>query len=106
MIIRGGENIYPREIEDVLFGHPGVGDVAVVGIPDEKWGEQVAAFVRPADDAAPPTPAGLSAYVRERLAAYKTPRTWVFVDAFPLTGSGKVQKFVLREQYLAGELGP
>jgi fatty-acyl-CoA synthase len=103
MIIRGGENIYPREIEDVLFAHPGVGDVAVVGIPDDKWGEQVAAFVRLADDAAA-TPTELSSYVREQLAAFKVPRTWVFVDAFPLTGSGKVQKFVLREQFLAGEL--
>jgi fatty-acyl-CoA synthase len=103
MIIRGGENIYPREIEDVLFAHPGVGDVAVVGIPDDKWGEQVAAFVRLADDAAA-TPAELSSYVREQLAAFKVPRTWIFVDTFPLTGSGKVQKFVLRERYLAGEL--
>jgi fatty-acyl-CoA synthase len=103
MIIRGGENIYPREIETALFEHPGVGDVAVVGIPDDKWGEQVAAFVRPATDD-PPTVAELSAFVRERLAAFKAPRTWVFVDAFPLTGSGKVQKFVLREQYLKGEL--
>jgi len=105
MIIRGGENIYPREIEDVLFAHPGVGDVAVVGIPDERWGEQVAAFVRPAgfntlsaDE--------LSAFVRKRLAAYKVPRSWFFVDAFPLTGSGKVQKFVLREQCIKGELTP
>jgi fatty-acyl-CoA synthase len=105
MIIRGGENIYPREIEDVLFAHPGVGDVAVVGIPDEKWGEQVAAFLRPAGDGAP-SPAELSGFVRERLAAYKVPRSWVFVDNFPLTGSGKVQKFVLREQYLKGELTP
>jgi fatty-acyl-CoA synthase len=103
MIIRGGENIYPREIETVLFEHPAVGDVAVVGIPDEKWGEQVAAFVRPATDD-PPSIEELSSYVRTRLAAYKAPRTWVFVDAFPLTGSGKVQKFVLRDQYLKGGL--
>jgi fatty-acyl-CoA synthase len=103
MIIRGGENIYPREIEAVLFEHPGVGDVAVVGVPDDKWGEQVAAFVRSATDDAPSV-AELSTYVRARLAAYKAPRTWVFVDAFPLTGSGKVQKFVLRDRYLKGEL--
>ncbi|TMK64669.1 MAG: AMP-dependent synthetase [Actinobacteria bacterium] len=105
MIIRGGENIYPREIEAVLFEHPGVADVAVVGIPDDKWGEQVAAFVRPAGDDAPTT-ADLSAHVRARLAGYKAPRTWIFVDAFPLTGSGKVKKFELREQYLKGELTP
>jgi fatty-acyl-CoA synthase len=103
MIIRGGENIYPREIEAVLFEHPGVGDVAVVGVPDDKWGEQVAAFVRPATDV-PPSIAELSAHVRARLAAYKAPRRWVLVDAFPLTGSGKVQKFVLRDRYLKGEL--
>jgi len=103
MIIRGGENIYPREIEEILFTHPGVGDVAVVGIPDDKWGEQVAAFVRPTDGTAI-TPVELSTYLRERLAAFKVPRSWIFVDAFPLTGSGKVQKFVLRERYLEGEL--
>ena len=103
MIIRGGENIYPREIEDVLFAHPNVAEIAVVGIPDDKWGEQVAAFVRLTGDEAS-TPAELSAYTREHLAAFKVPRTWVFVDAFPLTGSGKVQKFVLREQFLKGEL--
>jgi len=101
MIIRGGENIYPREIEQLLHAHPGVADVAVVGVPDEYWGEQVAAFVRPV----PGSPASqdeLASYCRERLAAHKTPRHWVFVDAFPLTPSGKVQKFVLREQFTTG----
>src|SRR5215831_2662331 len=105
MIIRGGENIYPREVEDALFAHPGVADIAVVGIPDDKWGEQVAAFVRPTGDDAC-SPSELSVFVRERLAAYKVPRCWVFVDTFPLTGSGKIQKFVLRKQYLDGELEP
>jgi fatty-acyl-CoA synthase len=105
MIIRGGENIYPREIESVLFEHPGVAEVAVVGIPDERWGEQVAAFVRPAGDV-PPTAVELSAFVREHLAAFKVPRCWVFVDAFPLTGSGKIQKYILRERYVNGELPP
>ena len=105
MIIRGGENIYPREVEEVLFNHPGVAEVAVVGIPDDKWGEQVAAFIRSAGDD-PPTPSELAAYVRERLAAFKAPRTWVFVDSFPLTGSGKVKKFVLRDSYLNGDLPP
>ena len=103
MIIRGGENIYPREIEDVLFTHARVVDVAVVGVPDDKWGEQVVAFVRCTDGDAP-TPAEMTAHVRGQLAAYKVPRSWVFVETFPLTGSGKVQKFVLREQYLKGEL--
>ncbi|HEY7202001.1 MAG TPA: AMP-binding protein [Candidatus Dormibacteraeota bacterium] len=98
MIIRGGENIYPREIEQLLFTHPAVGDVAVVGVPDERWGEQVAAFVRPAPGAAP-TEQELFDFCREHLAAFKTPRHWVFVDELPLTPSGKVQKFVLRERF-------
>jgi fatty acid CoA ligase FadD9 len=104
MIIRGGENIYPREIEQVLFEHDDVADVAVLGIPDSTWGEQVAVFVRPTDGRTP-DPDELRAYCRERLAPHKTPRHWVFVDEFPLTPSGKVQKFVLREQFLAAGLG-
>jgi fatty-acyl-CoA synthase len=102
MIIRGGENIYPRELEEVLFRHPSVGDVAVIGLPDEKWGEVVAAFIRPA--------AGhkvnreeLFDYTREHLAPHKTPRHWFSVEAMPLTGSGKIQKFKLREQWKNGE---
>jgi len=100
MIIRGGENIYPREIEDLLFEHPKVAEVAVVGVPDERWGEAVAAFVRgtPGD---PPTADELFAHCREHLAPHKTPRHWEFLDAFPLTASGKIQKFVLREQFAA-----
>ncbi|MFN8633008.1 MAG: AMP-binding protein [Chloroflexota bacterium] len=97
MIIQGGENIYPREIEAVLFAHPAVGDVAVVGIPDQRWGEVVAAFVRPAPGETP-TEADLFAYCRQQLASYKTPRLWRFVEQFPQTASGKIQKFVLREQ--------
>ncbi len=103
MIIRGGENIFPREIEQRLFTHAGVGDVAVVGIPDERWGEQVCAFVRAAPGATPEKDE-LDAYVRAELAAYKAPRMWVFVEEFPMTPSGKVQKFVLRERLVAGEL--
>ncbi|MBV9093498.1 MAG: AMP-binding protein, partial [Streptosporangiaceae bacterium] len=101
MIIRGGENIYPREIELLLHAHPGVADVAVVGVPDDYWGEQVAAFVKPASGSRA-TPDELATYCRGRLAAHKTPRHWVFVDALPLTASGKVQKFVLREQFTSG----
>jgi fatty-acyl-CoA synthase len=104
MIIRGGENIYPREIELVLFSHPRVADVAVVGVPDPVWGEQVAAVVRAAGDP-PPTAEELTEFCRARLSGFKTPRRWAFVDAFPLTGSGKVRKHVLREQLEAGELG-
>jgi fatty-acyl-CoA synthase len=103
MIIRGGENIFPREIEQRLFTHEAVGDVAVVGIPDETWGEQVCAFVRAAPGALP-TKDELDAYVRAELAAYKAPRIWVFVEELPMTPSGKVQKFVLRERFVAGDL--
>jgi fatty-acyl-CoA synthase len=99
MIIRGGENIYPREIEDVLFAHPGVAEVAVVGVPDEVWGEQVAAFVRPAPGARP-SEDDLEADCRQHLAPHKRPRHWRFVDAFPLTGSGKIQKFRLRDEFV------
>jgi acyl-CoA synthetase (AMP-forming)/AMP-acid ligase II len=100
MIIRGGENIYPAEIEQVLFEHEDVADVAVLGIPDEFWGEQVAAVIRPAEGRVP-DPDALVAYCRARLAPFKTPRRWRFTDAFPLTGSGKVKKYVLREQLIS-----
>jgi len=100
MIIRGGENIYPREIEQVLFEHEDVGDVAVVGVPDPVWGEQVAAVVRPAPGRTP-DPDALFAYCRERLAPHKAPRHWRIVDSFPLTPSGKVKKYVLRDELIA-----
>ena len=83
MIIRGGENIYPREIEDVLFAHPKVGDVAVVGVPDDKWGEQVAAFVRLSRWRRRRRRPSCLRYVREQLAALQGPATWVFVDDVP-----------------------
>jgi fatty-acyl-CoA synthase len=99
MIIRGGENIYPREIEDALFAHPGVAEAVVVGVPDETWGEVVAAFVRPVPGQPAPSPEELRAWCRERLAPYKTPVHWVFIDAFPTTPSGKIQKYKLRESF-------
>jgi fatty-acyl-CoA synthase len=105
MIIRGGENIFPREIEQLLFAHPAVSDAAVVGIPDERWGEQVCAFVRATPGATLDKDA-LDAHVRAELSAYKAPRVWVFVDEFPMTPSGKVQKFVLRDRFLGGDLHP
>jgi fatty-acyl-CoA synthase len=101
MIIRGGENIYPRELEELLFAHPKVGDVAVVGIPDDKWGEEVVAFVRPAPGQTIDK-SELFAYMREHLAPHKTPRRWYVMDEFPLTGSGKIQKFKLRELSISG----
>jgi fatty-acyl-CoA synthase len=102
MIIRGGENIYPKELEELLFKHPMVAEVAVVGLPDAKWGEVVAAFVRPAPGQAFDKQA-LITYMREHLAPHKTPRHWLRLDAFPLTGSGKIQKYKLRERWAAGE---
>ena len=99
MIIRGAENIYPREIEDALFSHPGVAEVAVVGVPDDRWGEVVAAFVRPTPGGAAPTPEELRAHCRDRMAPYKTPMYWSFIESFPLTPSGKIQKFRLREGF-------
>ena len=105
MIIRGGENIYPREIEDLLYRHPAVAEVAVLGLPDARWGEEVAAFVRPAAGQHVDRDA-LFAWVREHLAPHKTPRHWFALQAFPLTGSGKIQKFRLREMWQRGELTP
>jgi fatty-acyl-CoA synthase len=99
MIIRGGENIYPREIEDILFAHAGVAEAAVVGVPDERWGEVVAAYVRTAPGHVQPTPEELRAHCREHLAPYKTPLHWIFVEEFPMTPSGKIQKFRLHEDF-------
>ena len=103
MIIRGGENIYPRELEELLFKHPKVGEVAVVGLPHEKWGEEVAAFIRPAPGAVIEKEE-LTAYMRASLSPHKTPKHWFVVDAFPLTGSGKIQKYKLREAWSKGEI--
>jgi fatty-acyl-CoA synthase len=94
MIIRGGENLYPVEIEAVVRSHPDVADVAVVGNPDARWGEVPVAFVRPQPGTAPTGP-DLEAWTRARLAGFKVPRRWELLDELPLTASGKVQKFVL-----------
>ncbi len=103
MIIRGGENLFPAEIEEVLMRHPAVAEVAVVGLPDERWGEVVAAFVRFADGETRPRVSGLRSHLRDALSPQKTPTRWFEVDAFPLTGSGKIQKFALRSSWEAGE---
>jgi fatty-acyl-CoA synthase len=99
MIIRGGENVYPREVEDALFAHPAVAEAVVIGVPDETWGEVVAAYVRPVPGQPQPSLEELRAYCREHLAPYKTPQHWVFVEAFPMTPSGKIQKYKLREDF-------
>ncbi|MFJ1748274.1 AMP-binding protein [Streptomyces sp. NPDC088116] len=99
MIIRGGENVYPREIEEFLYGHPKIADVQVVGVPDERYGEEILACVIPRDPADPPSEDDIVAYCRERLAHYKIPRRVEVVDAFPMTVSGKVRKIELRERF-------
>ena len=106
MIIRGGENLYPREIEDRLFAHPAVAGVAVVGVPSETWGEEVAAVLVPKPDAALPAAAELVAWCRETLAPHKTPAYWYRADELPLTASGKIRKYVIAEQAASGDLDP
>ena len=99
MIIRGGENIYPREIEEFLFTHPKVASVQVVGIPDAKYGEQVLAAIQLKSDEAA-TPEEFSDFCRGKIARHKIPRYWEFVDSFPMTASGKIQKYKLKEIFI------
>ncbi|MEU8470672.1 AMP-binding protein [Streptomyces sp. NPDC029006] len=99
MIIRGGENIYPREIEEFLHAHPGIRDVQVVGVPHERYGEEVLACVIPADPADPLTLEDLRSFCAGRLAHYKIPSRLRILDSFPMTVSGKVRKVELRETY-------
>ena len=103
LIIRGGENVYPREIEEFLYAHPAVLDVAVVGVPDAKYGEAVCACIR-LRDGLTATERDIIEFCREQIAHYKVPRYVRFVESFPLTISGKVQKYLIREQ-LRTELG-
>ena len=103
MIIRGGENIYPREVEEYLYTHPAVGDVQVIGVPSERYGEEVMAWVKLRDGARASSDE-LDAFCRGQIATYKIPRHWKFVDGFPMTVTGKIQKFKMREQAIA-ELG-
>lgn len=101
MIIRGGENLFPAEIENILLEHDSVAEVAVVGVPDERMGEAAAAFIRVAAGASF-DPATLIAHCRANIAAQKTPTHWIAVSEWPMTGSGKIQKFALRDQWVAG----
>ncbi|HEX7264255.1 MAG TPA: AMP-binding protein [Candidatus Dormibacteraeota bacterium] len=96
MIIRGGENIYPREVEEFLYKHPAIADVQVIGVPSERYGEEVMAWVKLREGS---TPSGedLAAWCKGKIASYKIPRHWKFVDSFPMTVTGKVQKFKMRE---------
>jgi fatty-acyl-CoA synthase len=106
MIIRGGENIYPREIEELLLEADVVYAVEVVGVPDEHWGEQVGVIVqlRPGDRDVAEVFEELRQYCQANLARFKVPRLWYAVSEFPTTASGKIQKFALRAMIAAGEL--
>ena len=103
MIIRGGENVYPREVEEYLYTHPAVLDVQVIGVPSEKYGEEVMAWVK-RKPAATVSGDDLAAFCRGRIATFKIPAYWKFIDEFPTTVTGKVQKFRMREIAVA-ELG-
>lgn len=103
MIIRGGENIYPREIEEFISGMEGVHDVQVVGVPSRKYGEEVAAFIIPKEGCTL-TPGDIRAFCKGKIAWHKVPRHIAFVDKYPMTGSAKIQKFKLRE--MAVEMFP
>ncbi|KUI13104.1 long-chain fatty acid--CoA ligase [Mycobacterium sp. GA-1285] len=101
MIVSGGENVYPTEVENVLMTHPDVADVAVIGVPDPRWGEAVKAVVVPAEGSCP-SEAELIAYARERLAGFKSPKSVSFAEDLPRTPSGKILKRALREPYWEG----
>ncbi|MFL6023255.1 MAG: AMP-binding protein [Marmoricola sp.] len=98
MVIRGGENVYPREIEEFLYTHPDVEDVQVVGVPDEKYGEELCAWVRLRDGAEPLTPEAVREFATGKLAHYKIPRYVLVVEEFPMTVTGKVRKVEMREE--------
>ncbi len=103
MIIRGGENVYPREIEEFLYRHPKIQDVQVFGIPDPRYGEEIAAWIKPRPNMML-TETEIRDFCRDQIAHYKVPRHIRFVDEFPMTVTGKVQKFIMRAR-TAEELG-
>ena len=103
MIIRGGENVYPREIEEFLYTHPDIVEVQVIGVPDARYGEQVMAWVQLRDGAGT-TEEDVKAFCRGSIAHYKVPHYIKFTDTFPMTITGKIQKFKMREQSIE-ELG-
>ena len=104
MVIRGGENVYPREIEEFLYRHPKVQDVQVIGVPDEKYGEELCAWIR-LRDGEDADADEIKAFCQERIAHFKVPRYVKFVDGFPMTVTGKVQKFKMREAMIAALAG-
>jgi fatty-acyl-CoA synthase len=96
MYISGGENVYAAEIENCLHEHPAILEAAVIGVPDEKWGEVGRAFLLPRPDTKLPDDADLAAYCRQHLAAYKVPKQFIRVEDFPRTAAGKIQKHLLK----------
>ncbi|HEV2460367.1 MAG TPA: AMP-binding protein [Ktedonobacterales bacterium] len=103
MVIRGGENIYPREVEEFLYSHPKIADVQVIGVPDARYGEELMAWVK-LKDGQTATPEELQEFCRGQIATVKIPRYWKFVDGFPMTVTGKVTKYKMREEAIV-ELG-
>ena len=103
MVIRGGENVYPREIEEFLYTHPKISDVQVIGVPDPKYGEEIMAWVK-LKESETATDEELRQFCRDKIAHFKIPRYFKFVDSYPMTVTGKIQKFVMREQSIE-ELG-
>ncbi|HEY7022798.1 MAG TPA: AMP-binding protein [Ktedonobacterales bacterium] len=103
MVIRGGENVYPREVEEFLYGHPKISDVQVVGVPDTKYGEELMAWII-LKEGQSATPEEMTEYCRGQIATFKIPRYWKFVDQFPMTVTGKVQKYIMRQTAIS-ELG-
>jgi acyl-CoA synthetase (AMP-forming)/AMP-acid ligase II len=101
MIVTGGENVYPAEVENALFGHPSIADAAVIGVPDDAWGEAVKAIVV-LKSGAPQDAADIIAWARARIANYKAPKSVDFVDAIPRNLSGKILRRELREPYWKG----
>jgi len=104
MVIRGGENVYPREIEEFLYTHPDIVDAQVIGVPDERYGEELMVWVRLREGAEPLTAEALREFCTGRLAHYKIPRYVKIVDGFPMTVTGKIRKVEMREVSIA-ELG-
>jgi fatty-acyl-CoA synthase len=96
MIIRGGENIYPKEVEECIYTHPDVQDVQVVGVPSEAYGEEVMAYIIPKPNVSM-TEDGIKDFLREKIARHKVPKYVAFINEFPMTASGKIQKFKLRD---------
>jgi fatty-acyl-CoA synthase len=100
MVIRGGENVYPREVEEFLYQHPAISDVQVIGVPDQRYGEELCAWVRLRESQSVGGDE-LREWCRGKIASFKIPRYWRFVDGFPMTVTGKVQKFKMRETSIA-----